>query len=389
MNRHVIVALLGVALFAAPAAAAEKLKIGYINTFSGGGAILGKHQRNGFALGVEDLGGRIGGLETEIIYGDDQRKPDVARQLVEKMIKKDKVHFIAGITWSNLLMAIQRPVTRAKVFLISTNAGASPMAGELCSPFFFSTSWNNDQSPEAMGKVVNDEGVNNVFLMASNYQAGKDMLAGFQRTYNGKIRGQILTKLGQTDYQAELSQVRAAKPEALFTFLPGGMGIAFMKQWAASGLADQMRLYTVFMVDWSTLPAMGEAALGTFHTQYWSPDLKNAANQKFVTAYKAKYGHMPSHFAAQAYDAPFLIDSAVRAVNGNLKDQDGIRNAMRKADFPSVRGKFRYNVNHIPIQNFYKREVIKGPDGKPTIVNRGVVLADHKDSYYKQCKMTW
>ncbi len=388
MNRRIIVLASALALLSAPAAAA-KLKIGFITTLSGGGAILGKHQKDGFALGVAHLGGRVGGLETEIIYGDDQRKPDVGRQVADKMVKKDRVQFIAGPIWSNILMAIQRPVLRAKVFLISTNAGASPMAGRLCNKDYFTTSWNNDNMPEATGELVNADGVSNIFLWSVNYQAGKDMIAGFKRTYKGKLKGEMLTKLGQKDYQAEISRVRAAKPDALYIFLPGGMGIAFMKQWGASGLAKKIPLYTVFTVDWATLPAMGDAAVGSLHANYWSADLKNAANRKFVKTFKAKYGYMPSNFAAQAYDAPFLIDSAVRAVGGNLKDRDGIRNAMRKADYASTRGKYTYNVNHHPIQNYYKREVIMGADGKPTIVNRGIVLKNHKDSYYKQCKMTW
>ena len=386
MNRRIIALASALALLSAPAAAA-KLKIGFITTLSGGGAILGKHQKDGFALGVEHLGGRVGGLETEIIYGDDQRKPDVGRQVVDKFVKKDRVQFIAGPIWSNILMAIQRPVLRAKVFLISTNAGASPMAGKLCNKDYFTTSWNNDNMPEATGELVNADGVSNVFLWSVNYQAGKDMIAGFKRTYKGKVNGEMLTKLGQKDYQAEISRVRAAKPDALYVFLPGGMGIAFMKQWGASGLAKKIPLYTVFTVDWVTLPAMGDAAVGSFHTNYWSADLNNAANRKFVKAFKAKYDYMPSNFAAQAYDAPFLIDSAVRAVGGNLKDRDGIRDAMRKADYASTRGKYTYNINHHPIQNYYKREVIKGADGKPTIVNRGIVLKNHKDAYYKQCKM--
>ncbi len=389
MKSRILLLTAAAAMLATPAAAADKLKIGYNNTFSGGAAIFGKHQKDAFELALDHLGRKVGGLETQIIYGDDQRKPDVGVQVANKMVKKDRVHFIAGITWSNILLAVQGPVTRSKTFLISTNAGAAPMAGKRCSPFFFSTSWNNDQTPEAMGKLMQDAGVDNVFMFAPNYQAGKDMLTGFKRYFKRTIKGRILTKLGQRDYQAEISQARAAKPDAIFAFLPGPMGIAFMKQWAASGLADKIKLYTVYMVDYLTLPAVGETAMGIVHTNYWSPDSKLPANQKFVNGFKKKYGYMPSHFAAQAYDAPLLIDSAVRAVKGNLSDKDGMRNAMRKADYASVRGKYTYNTNHIPIQNFYKRTVVKGPDGKPMIVTQGTVFTNHKDSYYSQCKMKW
>ena len=378
-----------VAIAVAPAMVHAQVKIGFINTFSGGRAVFGQHQKDGFELALDHLGRKLGGLDVEVIYGDDQAKPDVGVQLAEEMVKKHKVHFVAGITWSNILAAVQKPVTRSETFLISTNAGWSGMAGEHCSPFFFSTSWNNDQTPEAMGKLLQDEPIDNVFLIAANYQAGKDMISGFQRYYKKNIAGQILYKLGQTDFQAEISQIRAANPGAVFGFLPGGMGVAFIKQYQAAGLVQSIPLYTVFTVDYLTLPGLGKTAIGTFHTNFWDVDSTNPVNQRFIKDYIAKYGYHPSNFSAQAYDAPLLIDSAIRAVQGELSNKDGMRDAMRKADFASVRGKFTYNVNHIPIQNFYKREVIADQDGNPKIVTRGMVFENHKDSYAAECKMKW
>ena len=378
------------ALAASSAVAQDKVvKIGFINTFSGKAAVFGKHQKDGFELALDHLGRKIGGLDVEVFYGDDQRKPDVGRQEADAMIKKHKVHFIAGITWSNILAAVQKPVTRSETFLISTNAGWSGMSGKHCSPYFFSTSWNNDQTPESMGKLLQDEPIDNVYLLTANYQAGKDMLAGFQRYYRKKIAGKILYKLGQSDYQAEISQVRAANPGAIFGFFPGGMGIAFIKQYKAAGLDKTIPLYTVFTVDHLTLKAHGKGAIGTFHTNYWDLDSKNPVNQRFIKDYIAKYGYHPSNFAAQAYDAPLLIDSAVRAVKGDLSNKDGMRDEMRKANFDSIRGKFTYNINHIPIQNFYKREVVADADGNPKIITTGVVFENHKDAHYKDCKMKW
>lgn len=367
--------------------AADTVKIGFMNTFSGRAAVFGKHAKDAFELGLDHLGRKMGGLDVEVIYADDQRKPDVARQEVDALLKKHRVNFVAGITWSNILAAVQKPVVRSKTFLISTNAGWSGMAGKQCSPYFFSTSWNNDQTPEAMGKLLQDESIDNVYLLTANYQAGKDMLKGFGRYYKKNVAGQILYKLGQTDFQAEISQVRAAKPGAIFGFFPGGMGIAFVKQYKAAGLDKVAPLYTVFTVDHMTLPAHGKAAIGTFHTNYWAPDSDLPANQKFVKDFVAKYNYHPAHYAAQAYDAALLIDSAVKAVGGDLSNKDGMRDAMRKADFDSVRGKFTYNTNHIPIQNFYKREVVADADGNPQIVTRGVVFENHKDAYYTDCKM--
>jgi len=377
-------------LVASQAVADDKeVRIGYINTFSGGAAIYGKHQKDGLELALDHLGRKMGGLNVKMIYGDDQRKPDVGRQQADKMLKKDKAHIIAGITWSNVLAAVQRRVIRSKKILISTNAGWSAMAGKNCSPYFFSTSWNNDQTPEAMGELINQEKLKNVFLISANYQAGKDMLTGFERTYKGKVTGRILYRLGQRDYQAEISQIRAVKPAALFGFVPGPMGIAFIKQYRAAGLHKTIPFYSVFTVDYLTLKGHGKAAIGTYHTSYWDNTSKNPANQRFISDFKAKYGYHPSMFSAQAYDMPLLVDSGVRGVGGNLSDVKGMIQAMEKADFASVRGKFAYNMNHIPIQNFYRREVRADANGDPEIVATGVVLKDHKDAYSDQCKMKW
>jgi branched-chain amino acid transport system substrate-binding protein len=382
---------LAVTLAATTAAvqAQDKVKIGFLNTFSGKAAIFGKHQKDAFELALDHLGRMMNGLDVEVIYGDDQRKPDVGRQEVDAMLKKHKVNFVAGITWSNILAAVQKPVVRSETFLISTNAGWSGMAGKQCSPYFFSASWNNDQTPESMGKLLQGEPIDNVYILSANYQAGKDMVAGFNRFYKKKTAGKIFYKLGQTDFQAELSQVRAAKPGAIFGFFPGGMGIAFVKQYQASGLAATVPLYTVFTVDHMTLKAHGKAAIGTFHTNFWNLDSDLPANQRFIKDFTAKYGYHPSNYSAQAYDSALLIDSGVRGVNGDLSNKDGIRDAMRKADFDSIRGKFTYNTNHIPIQNFYKREVVADADGNPKIVTTGIVFENHKDSYSQDCKMKW
>ena len=368
---------------------ADTVKIGFLNTFSGRAAVFGKHQKDGFELALDHLNRKVGGKGVEVIYGDDQRKPDAARQEVDAMLKKHRVDFVVGITWSNILAAVQKPVVRSKTFLISTNAGWSGMAGKQCSPYFFSTSWNNDQTPESMGKLLQDEPIDNVYLLTANYQAGKDMLAGFQRYYKKNIAGKILYKLGQTDFQAEISQVRAKKPGAIFGFFPGGMGIAFVKQYKAAGLDKNIPLYTVFTVDHMTLKGHGKAAIGTFHTNYWDIDSENPVNQRFIKDFIAKYDYHPSHFSAQAYDAELLINSAVKAVGGDLSNKDGMRDEMRKANFDSIRGDFSYNNNHIPVQNFYKREVVADADGNAKIVTRGVVFENHKDSHYQDCKMKW
>ncbi|NQV58081.1 MAG: ABC transporter substrate-binding protein, partial [Alphaproteobacteria bacterium] len=279
----------GLALAATPVAA-ETVKVGFITTLSGPAGIIGKPMKNAFELGLEHVGGRLGGLDTEIIYGDDQRKPDVAKQLANKMIKRDRVQFISGIIWSNLLIAVHGPVTRSDTFLISSNAGPSAVAGKKCSENFFNVAFQNDMMPEAMGKYMTDKKIDNVYAMAPNYQAGKDMIKGFKRMFKGKVAGEVYTKLGQKDYQAEISALRAAKPSAVFIFLPGGMGINFIKQYTQAGLSSKIPLYSAYTVDAISLPALKDAAVGTFGAQHWSPDLGNSVNRRFVADYRKKYG---------------------------------------------------------------------------------------------------
>ena len=386
MSKRIFALAACLALAASPVAA-EKVKVGFIVTLTGGGGIIGKPMKNAFELGMEHVGGRLGGMETEVIYGDDKRKPDVAKQLVNKMIKKDRVQFITGIIWSNLLVAIHGPVTRSNTFLISSNAGAGAVAGKRCSKDFFNVSFQNDVMPEGMGKYMTNKKINNVYAMSPNYQAGKDMIKGFKRMYKGKIVGEVYTKLGQKDYQAEISALRAANPSAAFIFLPGGMGINFIKQYAQAGLSKKIPLYSVYSVDALTLPALKDAAVGTFGVQHWSPDLGNSVNRRFVETYRKKYGKTPAFYAAQAYDTVMFLDNAIRKAGG-VGDRDKLRTAMRAGDFPNTRGTFKFNNNHFPIQNVYLREAVND-NGNYVTKTLGVVLSAHGDAYAKDCPMKW
>jgi branched-chain amino acid transport system substrate-binding protein len=385
-----IAAAVAVSFTAAPALAQQqKLKIGFISTFSGPQGVMGEFMKEAVEVALDHVGRKVGGLETEVIYGDDQFKPDVGLQVAEEMLKKHQVDFVSGIIWSNVMMAVVPVVTGAGKIMVGTNAGASPLAGSQCNELYFSTSWNNDQTPEAMGKFLQDSGVNDIYVLAPNYQAGKDMVAGLKRYYKGKIVEEVYTKMGQQDYQAEITQLRSKNPKAVFAFYPGGMGIQFLRQYDQAGLRGKIPLYTVYTVDEISIPAVKDAAVGIYETRYWSPDLKNPANEKFVNDYKKKYKKLPVFYGAQSYDGIMLIDSAVRAVKGNVKDTKGMVTAMRKADFKSLRGPFQYNVNHHPIQNFYLLKTEKLKNGEIEMRIQKTVFEKHKDSYYQDCKMKW
>ena len=387
-GRILAAALLLASLAAQAALAQDKVKIGFIATFSGPGGVLGQHLYDGFMLGVDHSGGKLGGLAVEVIKEDDQLKPDVGLLVAKKLMERDKVDVIAGVIFSNVMMAIYKPVIDAGLPLISSNAGPSPIAGSQCSPMFFSTSWQNDGAHEAMGKHVQDKGFKNVYLMAPNYQAGKDALEGFKRFYKGKVVDEVYTTVNQLDYSAEIAQLRAAKPYAIYVFYPGGMGVNFVKQYAQAGLVSQIPMFSAFTIDSTTLPAQGDAAIGTFQTAFWAVDLKNPVNEKFVADHRKKHNDYPSTYSAQAYDTALLLNAAIKDSGGKVDDKKALAAALKKASFDSVRGgKFRLNTNNIPIQNFYLLETVKGADGKLVSVNRATVLTDHKDAYAKDCPM--
>ena len=374
----------------AAGAAANELRIGYVVTLSGGAAIIGQHSSNGFRLGLEHEGWKAdgdklaGAIPTRVFFADDQLKVEVAVREVDRFLKQHKVHVVAGLQWSNIMMAAFPHVAAAKIPALGTVAGASPLAGAQCSPYLAVSSWNNDQLPEAMGILLNNDGIKNVYALVPNYQAGKDMIVGLERTFKGKIVDQSLFKLGESDFQVEISKLRARQPEAVFFFGPGSMGIAFFKQWAASGIGKEVRVYSVFTVDEITMPAIGDAVLGSFLTNFWDSGSKSPANQRFVKDHVARFGHAPSLFSVAGYDGARMIASAVRKLGGRVEDGLAFAKALRKPDFESPRGTFKINVNGFPIQDFFKQEVARGPKG-PEIVTRGVVLREHKDAYWEQC----
>jgi branched-chain amino acid transport system substrate-binding protein len=373
-------------LTASTATAQEKIKIGVIVTTSGPPAALGAQVRDGFALGVKDLGGKMGGRDVEIVNVDDELKPDGAVIKVKGLLEREKVDFVVGPIFSNILLAIHKPVIENKTFLISPNAGPSSYAGKDCSPFFFVTSYQNDQVHQILGKVAQDRGYKRMYLMVPNYQAGRDSVAGFKIDYKGEIVEESYLPLNSIDFQPELTKINSMKPDAVFTFMPGGLGVNLVKQYRQAGLADRIPVLSAFTVDESTLPAQQDAAVGMFGGANWAPNLDNPQSKKFVAAYEAAYNNVPGTYAMQAYDTAMLIDSAVKAVKGDLSNKEAVSAALKKADFTSLRGSFKFNSNGYPIQNFYLTKVAKRPDGKfqTEIVEK--VFSDYGDSYAKDCK---
>ena len=389
MGRRLLVLMVAMAMLAAaPALAAEPVKIGMITTLSTKAGYLGEEIRDGFQLAIDQEGGKLGGVPVDLLVDDDGRKPEKARQIAERFIKRDKVKILTGIVFSNVAIAVVPKVVRQDVIYVSPNAGPSLLAGKGCHENYFNVAYQNDNLDEVVGKYVTEAGFKNVYLLAPNYPAGKDHLAGFKRYYTGNIAGEVYTKLGQSDYAAEIAALRAARPDAVFFFLPGGMGINFLKQYAQAGLNQSIPVFgPAFSFDERLLQAVKDAAIGVKNGSQWTHDLDNPANRQFVAAFRKAYARTPTLYASQGYDAARLLGSALKAVDGDVSRLDALRETIRKADFPTVRGKFAFAPNQHPVQDLYIREVVKGADGNYTNKTLKAVFTDHSNVYVDECKM--
>jgi branched-chain amino acid transport system substrate-binding protein len=380
--------LLIVLLCAMPVHAANKVKIGFIGTLSGPNASVGVDIRDAFNLAIKLNGGKLGGLPAEVLVGDDQLKPENAKQFAERYVRLEKVDFVTGTVFSNIVLAIAPDILASKTFYIAPNAGPAPYSGAQCNPYFFVSSWPSEAYSEAAGHYITSKGIKNVLFLAPNYQGGKDAATGFKRYYKGRLVDEMYTKLGQLDYAAELSQIRAAKPEALYVFLPGGMGINFIKQFVAAGMSKDIQLVVpLWGADQDIIRAVGDPMLGLFSVGHWSIDFDNPANKKFVAEFEKEYKRLPTGYAASGYDTALLIDSAIRKVKGKIEDKDALRAALRAAEFKSVRGEFKFGPNQFPVQNYYLQFVGKGNDGRLMHKTIGTVLQNRADAYAQDCKM--
>ena len=386
--KRTLLAAVAALVCAGPAPAQTPLKIGMITTLTTPGGYLGEDVRDAFRLAIDEEGGKLGGVPVELVVEDDNLKPANGKQIADKMLQQDRIRLFTGIIFSNVAGAVVPTLLESGAFFVSANAAPSNFAGKECHRNYFVVSWQNDNLHESAGQAATNLGYKRMVILAPNYQAGKDALAGFRRYYKGEVLEEIYTKLDQTDFAAELARVRALKPDAVFQFHPGGLGITFTKQYVQAGLMDTVPMVvSEVSMEPRVLAAVGDAALGMNVTGHWNADFQNAASQKFVRDFTAKYNRAPTPYAQQGYDTAKLIGSALRAVNGDLAKDDAFRAALRKADFTSTRGGFRFNTNQHPVQDWYALKVEKGADGKPAIVTKGRIMTAHGDAYAKDCKL--
>lgn len=380
-------AIPALALFAVSGGAHADVKIGFSAPLSGPVAAVGQDQYDGFMLAIEARGGKLGGQTVSVLREDDQLKPELGNQIARKFVDHDKVDAIVGLGFSNVLMASLPRIVESGTVAIATNAGPSVLAGSGCVPNVFSVAWQNDGVAEAMGKYAQDKGYKRVYLMAPNYQAGKDYIGGFKRFYKGEIADEVYTQVNQPDYSAEIAQLQAASPDAVFVFYPGGMGVNFVKQFSQAGLGKKLPLLSAFTVDGITLPSLRDAAVGAVSGAVWDVALTTAGNREFIDGFEKKYGRQPSAYAAVGYDAANLLDIAVRKVGGKAGDKAAFAAAVKAAgaELKSVRGPFRFNNNNLPVQNYYAFQTVKD-GGRVTVKQVGTPLPEHQDAYAAQCK---
>ena len=365
-----------------------QVKVGLMAPLTGGQAVVGQDQVDGFMLALEQSGGKLGGQPVQVFKEDDQLKPEIGSQAVRKLIEKDRVDAIVGLSFSNVVMASLKSLTESSTVAILTNSGPSPIAGASCAGNVFSVAWQNDGAAESMGKYMQDKGIKRVYLMAPNYQAGKDMLTGFKRYFKGEVLDEIYTQVGQSDYSSEIAQLQAAKPDAVFAFYPGGMGVNYIRQLSQAGLLAKLPNYSVFTVDGVTMPALRDAAVGTTFGAMWDAALDNPENRAFVKAFTAKYKRVPSEYAAAAYDAGRLLNVALGKLQGKAPDKRALAAAVKASgdQFRSVRGPFSFNKNNLPVQNYYAFQVVK-EGGAVVVKNVATPLALHRDAYAAQCRL--
>ncbi|URW84170.1 ABC transporter substrate-binding protein [Alcaligenes sp. DN25] len=379
---------LALALACSPASSQEVFKVGLLTTLSGPGAAIGAEIRDGFELGLNHSGGKLGGVDVALTVLDDQQKPMEGRQAVDRLVKRDKVDVITGMAFSNVLLPVMPTILNSDTIYISANTGPADYAGERCHPNFFSVSWQNEDIPAAMGKYVTDQAHKKVYLIAPNYPGGRESIEGFKRLFKGEIADEVYVKVGQMDYAAELAQMRASGADAVFFFLPGGMGVSFIKQLINSGLSTQLAVYTPgFSADQDTIAAIGESMKGMANAAQWSPDLDNPVNKRFVADFEKTYGRLPSMYASQGYDAALLLDGALKADPKAATDREALRKALRSAPFESVRGAFAFNNNQYPVQTYYMREVAPNDQGQMSNKIVSTVFEQFQDHFAPQCKM--
>jgi len=386
-RRLLAAAAAGSLTLAAVGAAAEPVRVGMLLTLSGPAAALGQQARDGFTLALDELDGRLGDIEAELFVEDIELKPDVALTKATALLERDRVDIVVGTIFSNMLQAIFKPVIESGTLLLSPNAGPSTFAGRNCHQNFFAVSYQNDQNHEVLGRYAADEGIESVFLLAPNYQAGRDSLAGFKRHYDGTITDEVYVPLGHQDFSAEIARIAAAEPAALFTFMPGGMGVRLVQQFRQAGLAERVTFLSAFTVDETTLPAQGAAARGFFGGGVWAPDFDFDPSRAFVAAFEQRYDYVPGVYAMFGYDTAMLLDSAIRATGGDVADTEALRAAIEAADFTSLRRDFRFNNNHFPVQDFYLLEVEERPDGRFQTTIAARVFDDAADAYHEACPL--
>jgi len=347
-------------------AQAQKLKVGLMLPYSGTYAALGTAIENGFRLYLTEQSGRIGGREVEFFKVDDESEPAKAVDNVNKLIKRDNVDVLVGTVHSGVAMAMAKAAKDNGTLLIIPNAGAVAVTGPMCAENIFRSSFSNWQPGYAMGEVAAKRGAKKVVTITWKYAAGDESVAGFKEAFE-KAGGQVVKELSlpfpNVEFQPLLTEIAAAKPDAVYTFFAGGGAVKFVKDYAAAGLKNAIPLYAAGFLTDGTLEAQGADAEGLLTTLHYGDGLDNPKDKAFRAAYAKAYGMQPDVYAVQGYDAAQMLAIGLNAAKGDVSKKAEIAKAIVSAKIDSPRGAFTIGASHNPVQDIYLRQVI-GKDNK-------------------------
>lgn len=365
----------------------DVVKLGIVTSLTGQNSAAARDLIDGVKLGIKRLNGQIAGMKTELSTADDQEKPEIAREEAARMVESKGVEFLTGPITTNLVKSVIQPVTDAGGFFLSTGAGPSAMAGKDCEPNFFVTTFENVTYGEVTGQAANDLGLKNIALLQWNSPGARDLANGFKKQFKGTVDLEIYTPPSQLDFAGEIGKLRTVHPDGYYFFFPSQLLANFMKQLNQFDVGKDMKGLSYYIsIDPVMLQQLGDIVFGQYITTYYSTSLDNPANKDFVDDFKKEYGNGPGLYAAHGYDLVTLLDHALKTVRGRLNDRDAVRKALEAVKFESVRGSFKFNTNHFPIENFYLTQIVRAPDGSLTYK----VLKTYPnkaDSFAAKCKM--
>ncbi|CAA7617917.1 ABC transporter substrate-binding protein [Magnetospirillum sp. SS-4] len=378
------------ALPASTAAGNPTIVVGVIATLSGPGAMAGQDSLDGFTTALRQMGGRFANQEVRVVPVDDRGSPDVAMQVTRRLLEREKVDFILTAVSQASMAAIVKPLNESRTFILNLDAYPDGLFGARCSASLFGLGTPPDAVSEAAGMHFANEKYRRLVVIGHDTRQTDMAVAALRRTWGGEDVTVLKARHGAATFAPEIRRIRELAPDAVYTLLSGGMGLALVRDYAAAGLKADIPLLGV----WSNferphLTAMDDQGLDLLNVAPWSPDLDSPLNKRMISDFELEYGRPATSWVAQGYDSALLLEAAMKVTAGRTSDREAVRNALRRAEFASVRGGFRFETNHAPVINLYLRRVARDAKGRLTEETRGVLAREWRGRDAAHCPMHW